>query len=532
MKRADDVWSLDTVKTIQRLPVFALAVLLCVCASAQALQDPLNRLSPRSSVTAFLTLTRAGNYARASRYLNLRDSSPEQQQSRGAELARQLGTILERDTQLDLASLSAEPDGSLGDGPALKRQRVASFPGKGAALELYVEKLTLRSGLSIWIFAPATVGIVPQLFQVTSDSAIERELPAQLVTTQIAETPVWRWIVLVVLAILFLVVARLLAKLLLLCLRPLCKRFAPTLDRQAFQVFSGPLQVLLYVAMLRAMVEWVGAPQALQLYLVKAIRILAYASLAWLAMRVISLVVSRMGAALETRRATFSRSALPLVSRILKVAIVAVAVAAVLGDLGYNTSTLLAGLGIGGIAIALAAQKTIENLFGGVALVGDRPVFVGDVCRFGDRLGTVEEVGLRSTRIRTLDRTLVIVPNLEFSTMTLENYSRRDKMWFHPTLNLRRDTTPDQVRQILQSLQQILTDDPIMETGELPVRFVGVGSYSLDIEISSYVLTSEGDQFLRIQQNLLLRILDAVAAAGTALALPTQASVTYSEQSH
>src|SRR5207237_8568046 len=106
----------------------------------------------------------------------------------------------------------------------------------------------------------------------------------------------------------------------------------------------------------------------------------------------------------------------------------------VLGAWGYNVDTVLAGLGVGGIAVALAAQKTIENLFGGVSVISDKPVLVGDFCQFGGQVGTVEDIGLRSTRIRTLDRTVVTVPNSQFSTMTLENFSRRDRIWFHSML--------------------------------------------------------------------------------------------------
>ena len=114
------------------------------------------------------------------------------------------------------------------------------------------------------------------------------------------------------------------------------------------------------------------------------------------------------------------------------------AILGVLSYWGYNTTTILAGLGVGGLAVALAAQKTLENLFGGISVIGDRPVLVGDECRFGDRTGIVTDIGLRSTRIRTPDRTVIIVPNGQFSSMTLENISQRDKIWFHPTLNLRR----------------------------------------------------------------------------------------------
>jgi MscS family membrane protein len=216
---------------------------------------------------------------------------------------------------------------------------------------------------------------------------------------------------------------------------------------------------------------------------------------------------------------------LPLLARALKITILVLATISILGNWGYNTTAILAGLGVGGLAIALAAQKTVENLFGGVAVVSDRPVGVGEFCKFGDQVGTVEDIGLRSTRIRTVDRTLVTVPNAQFSSMTLENFSQRDKMLLHFTLNLRRETTPDQVRSLLTSLGRLLTQHPEVEPGALPVRFVGVGTYSLDVEILVYIRTLDGDEFLKIQQELLLRILDAVEAVGSALALPTQVSV-------
>ena len=238
--------------------------------------------------------------------------------------------------------------------------------------------------------------------------------------------------------------------------------------------------------------------------------------------------IGALQAVLVARKSSFPYSTLSLTSRILKLAILVFALTALLGAWGYNTSTILAGLGVGGIAIALAAQKTIENLFGGVAIISDRPVKVGDYCKFGTGAGTVEDIGLRSTRIRTTNRTLVTVPNGAFSAMTLENFSQVDKTLFHITLNLLHDTTPEQVRAVLESVGETLRNHPKIEEGPMPVRFVGVGSYSLDLEVFVYVLTTDGDEFLKIQQELLLTILDKVTAAGTALALPTQVSVDYS----
>jgi small-conductance mechanosensitive channel len=133
-------------------------------------------------------------------------------------------------------------------------------------------------------------------------------------------------------------------------------------------------------------------------------------------------------------------------------------------------------------------------------------------------------IGLRSTRIRTADRTIISIPNSQFSSMALENISRRDKIRFHPTLNLRRDTTSAQLLEVLSSVREILKAHPKVEAGDLPVRFVGVGPYSLDVEVVAYINTAVYDEFLGLQQELLLRMLQAVEKAGTALAVPLQES--------
>jgi MscS family membrane protein len=170
--------------------------------------------------------------------------------------------------------------------------------------------------------------------------------------------------------------------------------------------------------------------------------------------------------------------------------------------------------------VALAAQKTIENLFGGVSVIGDRPVLVGDVCRFGDRVGTVMHIGLRSTRLRTPERTVISVPNAQFSAMSLENISARDKVLFNPKFNLRRDATFDQVSKVLTSLQEILSKNDKIEPGEIPVRLVAAVSASLDVEVNVYVKTGNYNEFLSIQQQLLLAMLKAIENTGTSLAVP------------
>jgi MscS family membrane protein len=494
-------------------------------AKADNPQDPFNRLTPQSSLISFLEACRAGNFERAARYLNLRDMPRDQRLNDGPRLAQQLGRILDRDAGFDVADLSTDPQGDLTDGLSPNRDRLASYKAGGKTIELQLERITFRSGLDAWVVSSDSVALIPELGQVTSDSPIEKYLPTVLVSWNLAGTPAWRWIALGLLLIVVAALSRTIARLGILLLRPIVRTFAPKVDSSLVHTVIGPAQLLLGGLFLRAGVEWLAPPALLRLYLARACTLLIILGAAWFFANTADLIIERIRLRMEARGSTLSRSALPLASRVVKVTIFVFAATAVIGSWGYNTSTILAGLGIGGIAIALAAQKTIENLFGGVAVVSDRPVAVGDFCKFGDRVGTVEDIGLRSTRVRTLDRTLVSIPNGEFSSMVLENFSQRDKVWFHPTLNLRRDATPDQVRNILDSIHRILTEHPKVEIGALPVRFIGAGSYSLDIEIFAYIQTADYDEFLKIQQDLLLRIMDAISAAGTSLALPTQTNV-------
>jgi MscS family membrane protein len=198
------------------------------------------------------------------------------------------------------------------------------------------------------------------------------------------------------------------------------------------------------------------------------------------------------------------------------------AILAILQNVGVNVTSLLAGLGVGGIAVALAAQKTLENLFGGVTIVADQPVRVGEFCRFGERVGTVEEIGLRSTRIRTLDRTVITIPNAQFSSMEVENFARRDRFWYKPTLGLRYETTPDQIRFLLVTIREILYAHPRVDPDPARVRFTGFGASSLDLEIFSYVRARDVSDYLEVAEDLNLRIMDAVAKAGTGFAFPSQ----------
>lgn len=493
------------------LAAILLAGALCAQTPVAEVKDPLGRSTPQESVFQFLEACHGRNYSKALYYLDLRRMSPAARAKDGPKLARQLEDLLD-DTPFEITTLSRDPQGDQSDGLSPAFDRLDTFHVEGQALELRLERVELRLGFHVWLVSADSVAMIPKAHQAVAETPFEKKLPQPLVTFEILDTPVWRWFALLGMALALWIVAGFLSWAIVTAMRRLVD--APG--------FRGPLRVALAVAGFRASIEIAPPATLSRTFIERALGMMFSLALAWTGAAVVDLVTERWRSHLDPRMQAVSYSVLPLSRQVLKLSLFLIAILGVLSVWGYNTTTILAGLGVGGLAVALAAQKTIENLFGGISVIGDRPVLVGDVCRFGDRVGTVMHIGLRSTRIRTPDRTIISVPNAQFSAMELENISGRDKIWFHPTLNLRRDTKSDQLLEVLSSFSKILTDHPKVETSKLPVRFIGVGPYSLDVEVVAYVTTSDYDEFLALQQELLLKMLQALERAGTALAVPLQ----------
>jgi MscS family membrane protein len=190
--------------------------------------------------------------------------------------------------------------------------------------------------------------------------------------------------------------------------------------------------------------------------------------------------------------------------------------------LGVPLVPLVASLGVGGLTIALAARPTIENLIGGIVLYTDRPVRVGDFCSFGDKMGTVERIGVRSIQIRARDRTVITVPNATFADMEIINWARCDMMQILATIGLRYETSPEQLRYVLTMLREMCLAHPRIDNDTLRVRFAGYGASSQDIGMRLYALTRDWNEYFAIQEDVLLRVGEIVEEAGTSFAFPSQ----------
>jgi MscS family membrane protein len=473
----------------------------------------------------FFEACRAGNYSKASRFLDLRDKTPEDRAKIGPGLSRQLQDILDHSSDFDLNQLSNDPTGDLGDGLSPDIETLESYTVDKTVITLQLHRIRSRSGNLIWLVNPESLTRLSELHDLQIETSFEKSLPAPLVSIKFLDTALWQWIAYVLLAVLLLVLSRLLSRAVLAGVNLLLSLLSRE-KQDVLTEFARPIWLLLSISIFRASIEVIGGSVLLRLGITRLLAFLFFLALAWLAADCVDLLAVRVKGQLSPRQRAVSASVIPLFQRMAKIALFAFALLVTLSSWGYNTNAILAGLGVGGLAVALAAQKTLENLFGGVSVITDRPVLVGDYCKFGTQAGTVEEIGLRSTRIRTQDRTLVSVPNSQFSTMTLENFAARDSFWFHPILNLRGDATTAQIRAVIEGVEGLLRGYPKVVAGKLPVRFTAIGSYSFELQIYTYVQTVDQDEFNSIQADLLMKILETIEAAGTGLAVPVQESLT------
>jgi MscS family membrane protein len=487
--------------------------------------DPFNRGTPRGSLYGFALASRQGDYERAAEYLDLRRLPPEDRE-RGPEIARQLRATLGRVLAVDFATFSDRPEGFSDDGlPAWQEELGVVKTRQGQATLLLQRVPREGDGIGIWKISSDTVARTAELYEEFGPGRIEAWLPPVLFEVRFLRLLLTHWLGLVALVIVGWLVSLMLAGTTTRLLGRVVTRRDRALDERIVRVVRGPVRLALTLLVFAIGMPYLTLDLPVQEFLRSVERLLWIVATAWLIFRFIDIGAIALRIQAERHRNVGLLPALVPLQRISKILVVAIGVLAVMATLGVNITTALAGLGVGGIAVALAAQKSLENLLGGLNLFADQPVRVGDLFRYGDQIGTVEEIGLRSTRVRTLDRTVVTIPNADFSNLQLENYARRDRMRLRTLIGVRYETTPDQLRYLLARLREILLAHPRVTDDPARVRLVAFGAYSLDLEVFAYVDTFDWDEFLAIREDVYLRFMDAIKEAGTGFAFPS--STTY-----
>jgi MscS family membrane protein len=486
--------------------------------------DDFDRGTPRRAVAGFLKAAHADDYRRAAEYLDLGGLPVDVAKSLGAQLARHLKIVLDQKLPINIDTLSDSPAGHLQDGLPPDMEEVGAIETPGGAVHIRLQRVPREDGVEIWKISAASLAAIPDLYKRYGYGLLGELLPRVFVETEFLDTQLRQWLALLILISLGYGLGVLFTTLALRLLWRRHRELVSVLNRLVVQ----PVRLLILVLFLSIGRRPLQLSLTVDRILTALEEILLIFAITWVILRALESFEAIVRSHALRRNKAILLPLLPVVRKSAKILIAALAGVAVLHSFGVNVITVLAGLGIGGIAVALAMQKTLGDFIGGITLYADQPVLVGEFCRFGGTVGTVEEVGLRSTRVRTLDRTVVTIPNSEFSNLQIENFTRRDRIWYHPTIRLCCETTPDQIRYILVEVHRMLYAHPKVDSGSARIRFAGFGSASLDLEIFSYVTVTDYGEYLEIAEDLNLRIMDIVAAAGSSLALPSQ--MTYLEK--
>lgn len=485
--------------------------------------DPLRRETPRSSVEGFARCIARDDYATAARYLQ---PTPGINLIDAVRQAQALRSYFDGDILL----ISDEPNGSIEAGLPPGEERVGTLQVEGTTTDVILVRVTDPAYGKIWLVSSETVAKIPQLYAKAKSQGptiADRFLPPTLAGHHLLGMSLALW-----LGWLLSIPASWLMAWLLAFVLGLPKRIWNKLRESHVRTiweteFGLPLKCILAIFINGILVYELRPPLYYREYYTRFLGVLLIGCLAWL----VSRSADRAFDHAVNRRRTQRRGGeaiLVLMQRVNRIVLAIVAFVAAMAMFGIDVKTTLAGLGIGGLAIALGAQKSLENLIGGVSLLMDKAVHTGDFVEIGGKLGTVEDIGLRSLRLRTLDQTLLVVPNAALAQAQFENFKTRGKCLINQEFSLRIETSVQQLREVLDNVQHLLNEHEAVEPGTSRIRVASFAGSAFKLELWAYVKTSDWAEFTVIRQEIILKIAGIVEAAGTRLAAPTQ--LTYLDQ--
>jgi MscS family membrane protein len=518
----------------RRLALLALAFALCAPASAQSAlgqilspststgtpktpTDRLGRDTPYGTIFGFLQAAQAGDFSIAAQYLQM---SSSRRLAEGDDLATKLKVAMDRSFAGNLIP-SKQPEGTPQEDVPFDRQRLGIMSSGDVEVPLELARVSDPIAGKIWLISSDTLARVPELYEQVEARQVENRLPAWVVKHQLAGMPLWQWLALILLIPVAAVAGWIVLFILQIPLLWWARRHGQA-QVVNWRSVSAPAWLLAGTLIHRILARYLGMPLLQRHYYVQVTAVAVIIGANWIFWRVIRWALRRVRTRALARGRAGTASLILLGERIVKTLVLVMAVFSILGILGFNMSAFLAGLGIGGIAIGFGAQQTIANFFGGVSVLGDEVIRVGDVCKFGDRTGTVEDIGLRSTRVRTEERTLLAIPNGTVATINVENLSRRDKILFKTVLGFHLDTTAGQLREALAEIQRVLTTNSKVEESSVRVRLVELASAAINVELLCYILTRDFNEFAEVREGLLLQILRYVEDSDASLASASQ----------
>jgi len=481
--------------------------------------DPLGRETPLSAMMGFLKYETRDDFATAAHFLQPTPGRNTNLTQRAKEFQ-----ALRSSFKGKLGLLSDDPNGTIEPGLPPGQVRAGALVVNGTTADIILTRVDDPASGKIWLISKETVASFPELYsQLKSEepTTFDRIMPAALSRRHVLGMSLVQWLEWL-LSIPFAWSLAWFLGFLLSAPGRLWGKLREHPFRTVWETPLGmPLRCIITILIHSVCVHLLGPPLLYRVYYFRTMAALLVGSFVWLVSRISDRSFDHAVNRTRTQQKG-GESILILMQRLTHVVLLIIALVIALSLLGVNMKTALTGLGIGGLAIALAAQKTLENLIGGVSLLMDQAVHVGDFCMIGDKRGTVEDIGLRSLKLRTLDQNLLTVPNGLLAQMQFENLTSRHKLLINQNFSLRIETQAEQLRFVLDRVQNMLDEHSAIESGTSRIRVSDFAGAAFGLELFAYVETGDWAEFTAIRQDVILKIAEIVEAAGTRFAAPTQ----------
>ena len=362
----------------------------------------------------------------------------------------------------------------------------------------------------------------------TADEAREGPIPPwsevldALLNLNIGNIPLWRILAAALLVVAGISLRKVFLERLLGPLRKLLDRTDTTYDDQLLEAVQRPLRWLVNLVAIYFALLVLDLPSELMAVASLILQTVGTVMVAWMVHKLIDVAVAAMADFSQDTRSEIDDYLVPVIGRVLRVALFVLVFMLIVQQWGYDVTSLLAGLGLGGLAFALAARPTLANWFGSIMIFTDRPFVIGDRIDIDAGTGVVEEVGLRSTRIRTREDSLITVPNADIAAKSIENLSARRERRIETTVGLVYGTSVDQVREIVGGIRRLVEEHDELASENAVVRFRDFGDSALEVYVDCYARTTGRGDYFRIREEFLYRISEVVEAAGSSFAFPSR----------
>lgn len=375
-----------------------------------------------------------------------------------------------------------------------------------------------------WVFSEATIEQIPILYRNTFNTVVEAlldQLP-EWATNEWFGVEFWQYLAVLLWLLLGMILRKIFEFILDNYIRRITKKTRFTWDDDLLDGVERPSGFIFLMGFLLVSYTNLQLSVTVNLYLSTILEVALSVGFVWLFYNLADVFAKYMTVITAKTENTLDDQLVPLIRKTLRFFIVVMGVILILQNNGYNVASLIAGLGIGGLAVALAAKDTLANFFGSITIFVDKPFRIGDWIKVGGVEGTVEEVGFRTTRVRTFYNSLISVPNSNIATTDIDNLGMRKYRRFRTMLNLTYSTTPQQMEAFVEGIKAIVKSNKHFRQDYYEVHFNAMGAHSLDVLV--YVFFDVPDWSTELQQrhNFLLEILRLAQEVGVEFAFPTQ----------